>query len=373
MWYMNEERELLQKAFREYAQKRVRPYVDKMEREEVGCKDLIKEMAGLGFLGFNITEENGGNGIDYISYGLLLEELAKEGYTVAFSMMIAYLFDRAIELGAKEGIIDKYLRPALKGEHVLGLAGNEPTGGNWHNGYQTVAKREGDNWVINGTKVLISQADVADYFMVMARSKETVDPFTSEGMECFMVDAKAKGVVVGHIENKVGLNGSRTGTVYFNDVVVSEADRLTTSNIFTVEEFCGGYGVMELGAAEAALEKTIAYLKQREQFGASIWDAHESARADVAKLYGKISNFRNALYGHFANLTNGLRDPKEAISLKLEGAKLLEEVARECIILFGGAGVIYETGIERSYRDAVISSVACASDKSLETVLSMFL
>jgi len=373
MWYMNEERELLQKVFREYARAKVRPFVDKMELEEANCKELVKEMGRLGFLGFNITEENGGNGIDYISYGLLLEELAREGYTVAFSVMIAYLFHRAIVLGAKDGIIDKYLKPALKGDHVLGLAGNEPTGGNWHNGYQTVAKRDGDLWTLNGTKVLISQADVADYFIVMARSKETVDPVTLDGMECFMVDAKSEGVKIGHIENKVGLNGSRTGTVYFNDVVVSEADRLTTANIFTVEEFCGMYGVMELGAAEAAIEKTISYLKQREQFGVSIWDSHESARADVARIHGKVSNFRNALYGHFANLTNGERNPAEAIPLKTEGARLLEEVARECMILMGGAGSIYETGIERSYRDAVVSSIACASDKSLETVLAMFL
>lgn len=373
MWYMNEERELLRNAFREYAQTRVRPFADKMEREDANCKELIKEMGELGFLGFNVTEENGGNGIDYITYGLLLEELAKEGFTVAFSVMIAYLFHRAVVVGARGDIIDRYLKPALRGEIVLGLAGNEPTGGNWHNGFQTMAKKDGDNWIVNGTKVLVSQVDVADHFILMARTKDVVDPVTLDGMECFMLDAKSEGVEIGHIEDKCGLNGSRTGTIYFNDVVIPEANRLSTAAIFTIEEFAGMYGAMELGAAEAAIEKTIAYLKQREQFGASIWDAHESARADAARIYGKVSNFRNSVFGHFANLNNGDRITTEAIPLKVEGAKLLEEVARECMILFGGAGVVYETGIERSYRDAVVSAIACASDKSLETVLAMFL
>ena len=372
-WYLNEERELLQKAFREFVQERVKPYVEKMENEDAGCRDLILEMGQLGFLGFNMPEEKGGAGIDYIAQALLIEEIAKESYTVAFSTMLAPMFNAAISRGGTEEQFRKYAIPAINGEHLIALAGNEAMGSGYLDGMSTVAVREGDKWVINGTKVFISQSDIADYYMVMTRTVEHPNPMTGEGLEMFFVKADAEGVSNGHLENKLGMRGSRSGTVYFDNVRVSEKDRMNNASVFEMTDHAGLYAAMDLGAAEAALDKTINYLKQRVQYGASLWDAHEAARKDAAILYGKISNFRNAVYGHMANLNNGEKDMMEGLPLKREGAHLLEEVSRECMVLMGAAGLIHETGIEKSYRDVMMSTQACGSEKTFETMMGSLL
>ena len=195
MWYMNEERELLQGAFREFAQTRVRPYVSEMEEKDADCKDLIKEMGELGFLGLNMPEEFGGSGCDYINEALLLEELAKESYVVAFSAMLVHMFDTAMVRGCSDEQKQKYLVPSIQGEMLMGLAGNEALGGSFLEGFSTKAVRDGDTWTINGTKVLVSQSDVADVFMVMAVTENFLDIFfVSEGTD---------GLSHGHIENKL--------------------------------------------------------------------------------------------------------------------------------------------------------------------------
>ncbi len=357
MWYMNEERELLQGAFREFAQTRVRPYIPEMEEKDADCKELIKEMGELGFLGLNMPEEFGGSGVDYINEALLLEELARESYVVSFSAMLVHMFNEAMLRGCSDEQKQKYLVPSVSGELLMGLAGNEALGGSFLEGFSTKAVRDGDTWTINGTKVLVSQSDVADAFMVMSLSENFLDLFfVSEGME---------GLGHGHIENKLGFKGSRTGTVYFNDVKVPESDRFPNVNCLSPDLYGGFYGAMDLGGAEAVLEKTVNYLKQRiQEEGKSVWDLHESARNDLARLQAKITNFRNAVYGHMLNMNNGEKDVNEAISLKIEGEKLLEEVSSECMSLMGGAGLIYETGIERFYRDGKMTSHACCSNKT---------
>ena len=357
MWYMNEERELLQGAFREFAQTRVRPYVSEMEEKDADCKDLIKEMGELGFLGLNMPEEFGGSGCDYINEALLLEELAKESYVVAFSAMLVHMFDTAMVRGCSDEQKQKYLVPSIQGEMLMGLAGNEALGGSFLEGFSTKAVRDGDTWTINGTKVLVSQSDVADVFMVMAVTENFLDIFfVSEGTD---------GLSHGHIENKLGFKGSRTGTVYFNDLKVPEADRFPNAFCLSPDIYGGFYGAMDLGGAEAVVEKTVNYLKQRiQEEGKSVWDLHESARNDLARLQAKISNFRNSVYAHMLNLNNGDVDITESVSLKIEGEKLVEEVASECMSLMGGAGLIYETGIERYYRDVKMTAHACCSNKT---------
>lgn len=364
MWYMNEERELLQGAFREFAQTRVRPFVPEMEEKEADCKSLIKEMGELGFLGLNMPEELGGSGVDYINEALLLEELAKESYVVSFSAMLVHMFNEIMRRGCSEEQMQKYLVPCVNGELLMGLAGNEALGGSFLEGFSTKAVKDGDTWTINGTKVLVSQSDVADTFMIMALSENGFDLFfASEGQE---------GLTHGHIENKLGFKGSRTGTVYFNDLKVSEADRFPNPYCMSPDLYGGFYGAMDLGGAEAVLDKTVNYLKQRiQEEGKSVWDLHESTRNDLARLQAKINNFRNSVYGHMLNLNNGDVDINESISLKIEGEKLLEEVSSECMSLMGGAGLIYETGIERFYRDVKMTAHACCSNKTfLSTIAS---
>ncbi|MDQ0223263.1 acyl-CoA dehydrogenase family protein [Streptococcus moroccensis] len=368
MWYMNEERLLLQKAFRRFAQEKVRPFIPNMEENDEGPKNLLKELARLGYAKLPVPKDLGGMGEDYISWGLLLEELGRESLNFAFLTALIQINNRVFydHNAATKEQIERYVKPVINGEYILGLASCEPAGGSFFDGYETVAQKEGNEWVINGSKIFITECDFADYIIVCARTKEHVTLPSCDGLEIFVIPTDIEGFSVGHIEHKVGLKGSRTGSIYLDNVRVPESSRLNhvRNLILTSPEELGIYGAMTLGACERVLEQTVDYLKSRVQFGSSLWDAHESMRWTCGRLKSKISAFRNSVYGHLANMTNGQRDGMEALSCKVEGVDLLREVTTECNALYGGMGEIYETGIERFYRDAAALEHPCVSDKS---------
>ena len=366
MWYMNDQRELLQKTFKEYTAKRVRPLAKKMEDEEASSRETLLEMGRLGMFTMPIPEQYGGTGPDYISWGLLLEELAKEGATFAFLALLRQVFNGPLLTACSEEQIEKFVVPAIKGECLIGLAGNEPAGGNNLFEFQTKAVRDGDDWVINGGKVLVTQLGEVDYWMVIALTRDQIDFMTMQGLDVFFVPASDPGVKYGHIENKVGLNGSKTGSIYFEDVRVPESYRMPApfALLMGFGPELSGYAAIALGGAEKMIEVTVDYLKNRIQMGRSLWDTHQAARHDLAKLQMEVYNYRNALYGHLANRNAGIHDTLEAGALKASAGPLLEKVAGECMLLMGGTGVIHETGIEQYYRDAKALEIACFSDKT---------
>ncbi|MBQ9156400.1 MAG: acyl-CoA/acyl-ACP dehydrogenase [Eubacterium sp.] len=368
MWYMNEERELLRKTFRDYAVKRVRPLGQEMENEEIHAKsrEALLEMGKLGMFTLPVAEKFGGTGPDYISWALLLEEIGRESATFGFLTLLRQVFNGPMQAACSPEQIEKFVKPAVNGEILIGLAGNEPAGGNNLFEYQTRAVRDGNDWVINGSKVLVTQADEVDYFMVLALTRDQVDFATMAGIDMFFVPTSDPGFKVGHIEHKVGLNGSRTGSVYFNNCRVPDSCRMPNpmALLMLFGPELSGYAAIALGGAEAMIEKTADYLKNRIQMGHSLWEMHQATRHDLAKLKMDIYNFRNAVYGHMANRNAGIHDTLEAGALKAATGPLLEKVASECMMLMGGTGVIHETGIERYYRDAKALEIACFSDKT---------
>lgn len=366
MWYMNEERELLQKTFREFAVKRVRPLAKEMEWEEASSREALLEMGRLGMFTMPIPEQYGGTGPDYISWGLLLEELGKEGNTFAFLALLRQVFNGPLLAACNEDQIKKFVTPAVRGELLIGLAGNEPAGANNLFEYQTKAERDGDDWVINGGKVLVTQVGEVDYWMVIALSSDQPNYMTMEGLDIFFVPASDPGVKGGHIENKVGLNGSMTGSIYFDNCRVPEANRIANpiALLMGFGPELSGYAAIALGGAEKMIEVTADYLKNRIQMGRSLWESHQATRHDLAKLKMEVYNYRNAVYGHLANRNAGIHDTLEAGALKASAGPLLEKVAGECMMLMGGTGVIRETGIEQYYRDAKALEIACFSDKT---------
>lgn len=373
-WYMNEERVMLQNAIREFAQTRVRPHVDKMEKEEADAKELILEMGKLGFFALGKDEKYGGVGVDWIDVMILMEELAKESHTVGILALIQNILINEIMRGGTEEQIQKYAIPAMNGEILLGMACNEPTGAFFFDGYSTRAVKDGDDWVINGNKCLITQVDTADVFLVAALTADHVNMATGEGYATFIVPADDKGISIGHIEHKVGWHGSHTGTMYFENIRVSDDARIPTLSLAPSDGLGGMYGALDLGGAEKCLEKAIEILKGRVQDGGlSLWDAHEVIRNNCAELTVKISAFKNAIFGHAMNMNVGGHTFTDDFALKIEGAKLLEYVAGECMILAGGAGMVYETGIERYYRDVKLTEVGCGSNKTELGVIALTL
>lgn len=366
MWYMNEERELLQKSFREYAEKRVRPLAQKMEDEDASSREALLEMGRLGMFTLPVPEAFGGTGPDYISWGLLLEELGRESATFGFLALLRQVFNGPLQASCSPEQVEKFIKPAVNGEILIGLAANEPAGGNDLFEYQTRAVRDGDDWIINGAKVLVTQVDEVDWFMVLALTQDQVDWQTMAGIDMFFVPTSDPGFKAGHIEHKCGLNGSRTGSVYFDNCRVPDAWRMPNpmALLMLFGPELSGYAAVALGGAERIIAQTADYLKNRIQMGRSLWDTHQAARHDLAKLKMEVLNFRNSVYGHLANRNAGIHDSIEAGALKAASGPLLEKVAGECMLLMGGTGVIHETGIEVYYRDAKPLEIACFSDKT---------
>ncbi|WP_148267810.1 acyl-CoA dehydrogenase [Clostridium sp. SY8519] len=237
----------------------------------------------------------------------MMEELSKESYTFALLAMIENVFIRGMMEGCTPEQIKKYVVPTMKGEKLLALALNEAPGALFFDGYSTKAVRDGDNWIINGNKCFITLGDVTDYYIVIARTGEPVNPLTGEGLVSFIVPADAEGISVGHIEKKVGWKGSHTGTVYFENVKVSDADR-TLAPLFVVgANFMGAlYAACDLGGAEKCIELTAAFLKGRiQEGGLSVWDAHESIRNKVAELEVKVRVLKMAVYSFLQDFSNG--------------------------------------------------------------------
>lgn len=197
-----------------------------------------------------------------------------------------------------------------------------------------------------------------------------------DGWSFICVPTNLPGVEIGHIENKIGWKGSNTGQVYFNDVRVRKDNLIGEKDKgfqYLISKLIPGYifyGAWSVGAAEAVHESTKNYLKQRMQAGVSLWDANQVIRNDMADLWADISLVKNAVYSIAENMNQGNNSMAEAIMLKVKGNKMVEHVTSECIVLHGGIGTVYETDIERFYRDAKMNFVGCGSDKTLINTLS---
>ncbi|WP_103662569.1 acyl-CoA dehydrogenase family protein [Lactobacillus sp. HT06-2] len=304
-----------------------------------------------------------------------MEEVGKVSFTAAFLLSDLQTHHGAAVKSSTKEQIQKFVVPAINGKMMMGLAGNEAQGGNALDEYQTFAKKDGDNWIINGSKVFITEADTADVLLVIARTKDKVDLTKMDGIEVFYVKTDTPGVSTGHIEKKIGWHSSRTGTVYLKNVVVSDKNRIpdTITFLMNLGTEAGSIGATALGGMEYVVDETIEFLKNRIQHDESLWNTNQSSRTTVGKALIAISNFRNSVYGHYANRMNGINDSIEAGSLKYSGGRLLEKIARDMMLLHGGSGSIYETGIERFLRDALQSEFAIFSNASfLDTVIESY-
>lgn len=379
MWYMNEDREILVKAFREFAEKEIRPIVPKMEEEEAYPLEAMRKLGELGFLGLGIDEEAGGSGPDFINFGLMLEEFAKESHGFT---LLAYLASQ-LTIGAFYKFctpeqVEKFIKPAIRGEKLCSIVTTEPCGVSNHGEYETMGVLDGDELVINGSKILITNCDVADVHFVVCRTGE-VNRTAMEGVTLAIVPGDTKGITVGHMEHKLGWHGSHTGQLYFDNCrvpkenIVGEFNKGLAVVLAGLSPEFAAYGPMNLGAMEACYEKTVNYLKNRIQCGVSLWDAHESIRHEMARIWVKISNYRHAVYGVLEERNQGENIIPQAIALKVAGEELLREIASQCIEFHGGMGTVYETGIERYYRDAKMGGLGCGSNKTMIDSLSLLL
>ena len=364
---------LLRESIRRYVEKEVAPKAAAWEAQGFVPREVLREMGRLGFLGLRYAEEYGGGALDARATALLAEELGRSTYG-GFAITVLVHTDMASPHLANAGSpaqIRKYLPGIVSGERIAAVAVTEPDAGSDVKSIRTSARRDGADWVLNGSKMFITNGALADLYFVAARTESGAG---SKGISMFIVEKGTPGFAVGRRLDKMGWRSSDTAELVFDGC------RVPAQNLLG-EEGRGFYAIMRnfqneriaiaamaTGEAAKAIELTLAYVKTRKAFGAPLWDK-QAIRQRLSMLAAKVEAGRQ-LVQHAAALDAAGRDCVKEVSMaKAYCAELLNDVVYDCLQFHGGAGYIRETAIERMYRDARVQSIGGgATEVMLEEV-----
>jgi len=377
MWYLTEDREAILTSVKEFVRNEVAPVALEIDRTSEFPLALFKRAGELGLLGLTVPAELGGIGADQTTSALVLEEIAKTLPVLTVAMGAhSLLAGGLIEMLGTTEQKKHYLTPAATGETVLACASTEAVGGDNQAEFSTRAVLDGDEWVLDGCKVLISNIGVADVYVIVAVTADHVDPVTKAGISAFLVPAGTPGLAVGTPEHKLGWHGSATGSISLTGCRIPKENLLGPLGgclpamfVSATAEFLS-CGPVSLGIAEGAYAMALAYSLEREQQGQTLFDRFQVSRHKLVRMYGEIESLRALVYSTYAERDRGELCLAQGRLLKVKGAEVSEYVSREAIQLFGGAGTVVETGVERYWRDAKVMAIGGASVEALMDVIA---
>lgn len=376
MWYMTEDRELIRQAARDFAEKEIRPQLMSMEVEHKFPTELVKRMGELGFSGWPYKKSAYGSEGDWVTYGLIMEEIAKVSTTMGVELMLqTTLCSSGIALNGTQEQIDTYLKPVFEGKKLMAVSATEPVGVTEAFAWSARAKLdpETNEWVIDAHKIFTTGAGEADIYIVNAWTQEP-DPTKPFGPSAFIVPADTPGCYAGHIENKLGWNGSSTGAmnyecrVPFENLIGKEGD-MGSPVAMNWEPLV--FGPMSLGAAEGAYERALAYVKQRTRGGGTLYTNLQVVRHTLANMWMKIEQYRSFVYDVLAREDRGEFNAPQAMTAKILGAELMQYVGKEATMICGGQGVIVENRLEQVYRDGLVNAIGGGSSYTFLDAVSM--
>ncbi len=376
---LSKEQEMLRKLFRDFAQNEVKPLAAMVDEEEMFPEETVKKMAKLGMLGIYFPKEYGGAGADVLSYAMCIEELSKvcgttgvivSGHT---SLCVAPIYENGTEEQKQ-----KYMPKLCKGEWLGAFGLTEPGAGTDAQGQQTTAvKDENGNWVLNGSKIFITNAGYADVFIIIAVTGTVVDKKgrKSKEISAFIVERTDPGFKVGKHEKKMGIRGSSTCELIFEDCVIP-ADRMLGKQgkgfaiaMKTLDGGRIGIAAQALGIGEGAVEETIAYTKERIQFGKRI-SQFQNTQFQLADMHTRMEAAKYLVYSAACKKQNGEPYSAEAAMAKLFAAEAASDVTRRAVQLFGGYGYTREYPVERMMRDAKITEIYEGTSEVQRMVIS---
>ena len=358
---LSKEHELLRKMYREFAQKEVKPLAAELDEEERFPKETIPKLAKLGMLGIPFPKKYGGAGGDNLAYAICVEEIAKTcGTTSVIICAHTSLCSYPIYAYGTEEQKMKYLPDLLSGRKLGAFGLTEPGAGTDASGQQTTAVLEGDHYVLNGTKCFITNATEAETFVVFAMTDKSKG---NHGISAFIVEKDFPGFSVGKHEKKMGIRGSATSDLIFEDCIVPKENLLGQEGkgfkiaMGALDGGRVGVAAQALGIGEGAIDEAIAYTKERVQFGKRISQfqntqfqlADMKARADAAQLLV----YRAACAKDDGDLKCGFYSSMA----KLVAAEMASDVTRRAVQMFGGYGYTREYPVERMMRDAKITEI----------------
>ena len=369
---LSKEQQLVQKMYQEFAQNEVKPLAQEVDEEERFPEETVKKMAKLGMMGIYFPKEVGGAGADVLSYVMAVEEMSKVcGTTGVIISAHTSLCAAPIFENGTPGQKAKYLPKLCSGEWIGAFGLTEPGAGTDAQGQQTYAVFDGETqeWVLNGSKIFITNAGFANVFIIIAVTGTVLDKKGRKAKEisAFIVERTDPGFSVGKHEKKMGIRGSSTCELIMEDCRIPK-DRLLGVKgkgfalaMKTLDGGRIGIAAQALGIAEGALEETVAYVKERKQFGRSI-AAFQNTQFELAEMKARINAAKYLVYAAALKkqaVQDGakVRYSVEAAEAKLIAARTASDVTRRCLQLFGGYGYTRDYPIERMMRDAKITEI----------------
>ena len=359
---LSKEHEMARTLFKEFAEKEVKPLAQEVDETEVFPRGTVEKMAKYGFLGIPVPKEYGGQGCDPLTYAMCVEELSKVCGTtgVIVSAHTSLCIDPIMTYGTEEQK-QKYVVPLAKGEKLGAFGLTEPGAGTDAQGQQTKAVLDGDEWVLNGSKCFITNGKEADVYIVIAvTGKIEKRGRMQKEISAFIVEKGTPGFSFGTKENKMGIRGSSTYELIFTDCRIPKENLLGQKGkgfaiaMHTLDGGRIGIAAQALGIAEGALETTVAYVKERKQFGRSIAQ-FQNTQFQLADMATKVEAAQLLVYkAAMAKATQKVYSV-EAAKAKLYAAEVAMEVTTKCVQLHGGYGYIREYDVERMMRDAKIT------------------
>lgn len=360
---LTEEQRGIQQLARDFARDEIAPHTDAWDRDAVFDRAIITRLGELGFLGMLIPEELGGLGLDTCTYLVALEEIAAVDASVAVAMSVHNSLPTQMLLrwGTPEQN-DRYLKPMARGEWLGAFALSEPDAGSDAAAMHTQAVRDGDCWVLNGTKAWVSSGSHAEVILAMARTDKPGDRRGARGISAFIVTPDMPGFKVGKKEDKMGLRASPTVQLVFENLRVPAANLLGDEGsgfIYAMQSLDNGrlgISAQSIGIARAALEVSTAYAAERRQFGKPIKE-FQAIQFKLADMATRITAARALLYAAASAKDRGEPITQFSSMSKLMASETAMWVTTQAIQILGGYGYVRDYPVERLFRDAKVTEI----------------
>ncbi|MGA4515938.1 acyl-CoA dehydrogenase family protein [Solibacillus silvestris] len=350
----------MKKTIREFIDNVVDPLAGEIDREDRIPDHIMKKSKEMGLFGLSIPAEYGGTGIDMVGKCSLFEEIGRtsNGYMTVIGAHTGIGSVGIVELGTEEQK-QKYLPRMASGEIIGAFALTETTAGSHAAALKTTAVRKGDKYILNGAKQYITNAPIAGVFTVMAVTDPTKG---AKGITSFLVDKSAPGLIIGKTEEKMGLRGSHSSEIFFEDCEVPVENVLGVEGLGYVNALTilangrAGLAARNLGSAQKLFELSVKYAHEREQFGKPIFE-QQIIQHYLAEMALDIETLRSFTYRVAWMVDQGMNVIKEAAMAKLLGSEIYNRIADKAVQIHGGLGYMKEFPVERYYRDARITKI----------------
>ena len=365
---LNKDHQAIRDTVSSFIEKEINPYTDLWEEEGIfPAHELFKKMGSLGLLGISRSEKFGGMGLDYSYETVFSEELGlinSGGVAMAIGVQTNMATPSLATHGSDE-LRKDFLMPSISGDMVCSIAVSEPSAGSDVSAIKTTAKKDGDDYIINGTKMWITNSTQADFICLLANTGEG-NPHTNKSL--IIVPMNLPGISLSERFNKLGMRSSDTAQIFFDDVRVPQRYLIGQEGNgfryqmeqFQEERIYGAAGALKM--LENVIQNTIEYTSQRQAFGKSILD-NQVVHFRLAELQTEVEALRALTYGAVEGYINGEDVTMKASMAKLKAGRLGREVTDSCLQYWGGMGYMWDTPISRAFRDGRLTSIGGGADE----------